>query len=97
MRNQGCKVELHKLELSQAKAAARTALKTGGEACPIDIEEPEEPKARRYVVNDTTYEALGEILEDNPNGVLAFRDELVSLLRLRPLTVKNMLLRAASF
>ncbi len=75
------KVELHKLELSEAKAAARTALKTGGEARPIDIEEPEEPKARRYVVNDTTYEALGEILEDNPNGVLAFRDELVSLLK----------------
>ena len=75
------KLELHKLELSEAKAAARAALKTGGEARPIDIEEPEEPKARRYVVNDTTYEALGEILEDNPNGVLAFRDELVSLLK----------------
>ena len=75
------KVELHKLELSEAKAAARNALKTAGEARPIDIEEPQEPKARRYVVNDTTYEALGEILEDNPNGVLAFRDELVSLLK----------------
>ncbi|WP_348639990.1 YfjI family protein [Methylocystis sp. B8] len=42
---------------------------------------PQEPKARRYVVNDTSYEALGEILADNPNGVLAFRDELVSLLK----------------
>jgi hypothetical protein len=57
------------------------ALKGGGEARSIDIEEPDEPKARRYVVNDTTYEALGEILADNANGVLAFRDELVSLLK----------------
>jgi hypothetical protein len=66
---------------SAASSAARKALKGGGEARSIDIEEPEEPKARRYVVNDTTYEALGEILADNPNGVLAFRDELVSLLK----------------
>src|ERR1700681_1474629 len=44
-------------------------------------DEPEEPKARRYVVNDATYEALGVILADNPNGTLAFRDELVSLLK----------------
>jgi hypothetical protein len=36
---------------------------------------------RRYVVNDATYEALGVILADNPNGTLAFRDELVSLLK----------------
>jgi len=75
------KRELHKLTLEEAKAAARAALRTGGEARPIEIEEPVEPKARRYVVNDTTYEALGEILADNPNGVLAFRDELISLLK----------------
>jgi putative DNA primase/helicase len=48
---------------------------------PADLIAPEPPKAKRYVVNDTTYEALGEILADNPNGVLAFRDELVSLLK----------------
>ena len=46
-----------------------------------DICRTRSPKARRYVVNDTTYEALGEIMADNPNGVLAFRDELVSLLK----------------
>ena len=43
--------------------------------------EPEEPIERRYVTNDTTYEKLGEILAQNPNGVLAHRDELVSLLK----------------
>jgi len=34
------------------------------------------PKIKRYQVNDSTVEKLGEILRDNPNGVLLFRDEL---------------------
>jgi len=40
------------------------------------------PVCRRYVVNDTTVEKLGEILSGNPNGVLVFRDELTGLLRM---------------
>jgi hypothetical protein len=75
------KIELHKLKLDEARAAARKAFKGNSEALAFNVEEPDEPKARRYVVNDTTYEALGEILADNPNGVLAYRDELVSLLK----------------
>src|SRR5262245_49556008 len=47
----------------------------------MTMSEPERPPVRRYVVNDTSYEKLGEILADNPNGVLAFRDALVSLLK----------------
>ena len=43
--------------------------------------EPVEPNARRYIVDDATYETLGDILVNNPNGVLAYRDELMSLLR----------------
>ena len=39
------------------------------------------PALRRYKVNDTTVEALGEILIENPNGVLCYRDELHGLLR----------------
>tara|TARA_Y100001978_G_scaffold157818_1_gene143405 strand:- start:442 stop:1503 length:1062 start_codon:yes stop_codon:yes gene_type:complete len=31
---------------------------------------------RRYIVNDTTPEKLVEILKENPNGVLLYRDEL---------------------
>jgi putative DNA primase/helicase len=50
-------------------------------AAMLAVDALEEPKARRYIVNDTTYEALGEVLAANPNGVLAFRDELVSLLK----------------
>lgn len=35
---------------------------------------------RRYVVNDSSVEKLGELLNENPNGLLAFRDELLGLL-----------------
>jgi hypothetical protein len=76
-----CELELHRLKVEEARASARNALKKGLEARAFDVAEPEEPNARRYVINDTTYEALGEILSANPNGVLAFRDELVSLLK----------------
>lgn len=46
-----------------------------------DQAEDEEPQARRYVVNDCSVEALAVILQHNPNGTLAFRDELVGLLK----------------
>ena len=77
LKGHASKIELHKLK----QAAARRALKGRHRSAPPRYEEPEGPKARRYVVNDTTYEALGEILADNPNGMLAYRDELVSLLK----------------
>jgi putative DNA primase/helicase len=73
---------LAKIKRDEAGKSARAALRAGNDASScFDIEEPEEPTARRFVVNDSSYEALGEILADNPNGVLAFRDELVSLLK----------------
>jgi hypothetical protein len=42
---------------------------------------PTEPKRERYVVHDTTYQALGVILSDNPRGILALADELSGLLQ----------------
>lgn len=39
-------------------------------------EKPIPPAARRFVVSDTTTEALAPILLDNPRGVLLARDEL---------------------
>jgi len=42
---------------------------------------PVEPKRTRYVVHDSTYQALGVILADNPSGVLALADELSGLLQ----------------
>jgi len=57
-------------------AAAKQILMDAAEA-----DENVAPPLRRYKVNDATVEALGEILIENPNGVLAYRDELNGLLR----------------
>jgi putative DNA primase/helicase len=74
--------ELHHLKLADAREKARKQLKDGSEAPTVGIDAaPTPPARRRLIVNDTSYEALGEILAENPNGVLAVRDELVSLLR----------------
>jgi hypothetical protein len=43
--------------------------------------EEEEPARRRYVINDATVEKLGEILSDNPNGIMVVRDELTGLFK----------------
>ena len=42
---------------------------------------PTPPKKQRLVVHDTTYQALGVILADNPRGVIALGDELSGLLQ----------------
>ncbi|MGH8502881.1 MAG: DUF3987 domain-containing protein [Gammaproteobacteria bacterium] len=41
---------------------------------------PKAPVKRRYKSNDTTIEKLGELLKQNPAGLLVARDELVGLL-----------------
>jgi Protein of unknown function (DUF3987) len=41
---------------------------------------PEKPALIRYRTNDSSYESLGELLIDNPTGMLVERDELISLL-----------------
>jgi putative DNA primase/helicase len=43
--------------------------------------EAEAPGPRRYIVNDATIEALGQRLNENPNGLLLVRDELVGFLK----------------
>ncbi|MXO85233.1 DUF3987 domain-containing protein [Altererythrobacter aurantiacus] len=47
---------------------------------PEDAEDPEEPHRRRTLTMDSTPEALGAILQGNPQGVLSFRDELAGWL-----------------
>lgn len=72
-----------KLRVEARAKAARAALKKD---CGADVAalltaecEGEAPTRRRYVVNDLTYEKLGEILAANPNGVLSVRDEMRGL------------------
>jgi hypothetical protein len=44
-------------------------------------DEPETPPLKRFVINDSTIEAVGQILANNPRGVLLFQDELYNLLK----------------
>lgn len=39
-------------------------------------EESDGPPLRRYIVMDSTYEAVSDMLKESPNGFLQFRDEL---------------------
>ena len=57
---------------SSAEAKAKLDLRTNPDATiQFDAPEPPGPTERRYVTNDTSYEKLGEILAENPNGILA--------------------------
>lgn len=67
----------------QAKAKFEQALKVWSASKNTSLKPtaPVEPKRERYVVHDSTYQALGVILADNPRGVLALADELSGLLQ----------------
>jgi hypothetical protein len=67
-----------------AKEELKKMLKGENHSRPIDLalgEQPQEPTPVRYRTNDTSYEALAELIASNPTGMLIERDELVSLLR----------------
>jgi putative DNA primase/helicase len=64
---------------------ARKLLQGSSEANVTDLLMPveilAEPHMPRFIVNDTSVEALGEVLEQNPWGILAHRDEIYGLLK----------------
>lgn len=66
-----------------AKHKATQAARSGKEFDVAELQsgDEDEPTLRRYIVNDTSVEALGEVLRANSNGTLAYRDELAGLLR----------------
>ena len=78
-------VDAYKLRKEVNRSLLKDKLKAGNNPntdIKIDFgEEPKEPKALRFRTNDTSYEKLGELLIDNPAGILIERDELVSLLK----------------
>lgn len=45
------------------------------------VGEDPEPVVRCYKANDSSYQALGELLRQNTNGLLVHRDEMMSLIR----------------
>jgi hypothetical protein len=67
-----------------AKEQLKRTLKGENHTRRIDLqlgEQPQPPTPVRYRTNDTSYEALAELIASNPCGLLVERDELVSLLR----------------
>ena len=73
-----------KLRAEAREKKARERLKNNHEANLGDLLTPstiEAPTLRRYRTNDTSTASLGELLRQNPNGMLVYRDELVSLLK----------------
>ena len=78
--------QVSELIQKSSKSAAMKAVKDGNqnEAAQIISDaiqaEPEAPTRQRYIVNDTTVEKLGELLNQNPNGLLLERDELSGFL-----------------
>lgn len=67
----------------------KTAVKTGNQQEISDLKAEKQdalkadsrPTCRRFETNDTSVEKLGELLAENPNGLLVFRDELTGWLR----------------
>jgi putative DNA primase/helicase len=76
--------ELAKLMKEAKKEQARAELRKnkGGElsADALRVDVPEEPTLRRYTAHQSSVQALGELLRQNPNGLLVERDELAGLL-----------------
>lgn len=71
---------------TKIKTATRSASKGEPEVIAKEFQshlnqQPAAPKPRRYKTNDSTVEKLGELLRDNPTGLLVQRDELVGLLQ----------------
>jgi putative DNA primase/helicase len=69
-----------------AKTMIEKAMKSGGSLPDVshllgDDNDVEAPTLRRYMVNDSSHQALGELLRQNPNGIAVVRDEIIGLLR----------------
>ncbi|WON73548.1 YfjI family protein [Nitrosospira sp. Is2] len=78
-------IELAKLQQSVNKTKARASLKKNQR---VDASRflksgaiDDTPTLKRFVTNNASYEALGELLMENPNGLLVEADEIVGLLK----------------
>ena len=78
--------EVGRLRKSVLERKIKAAIRAGKDYGHLSAEMAEidrmlKPIRRRYVVNDCTVRALGQILSENPYGVIAVRDELIGLLK----------------
>lgn len=86
MKNFGLSKLVRKAQRDELEKRIKAAVKNGQDRETITasfspIPDEEEPCLCRYIVNDPTVEKLGELLNQNPHGLLLFRDELTGWLR----------------
>ncbi len=68
--------EEYELRRAAWKEQYKASAKKGRSAPGRSEEEPEEPKLRRLIANDATFEAMHKTMSENPAGILVIRDEL---------------------
>ena len=79
--------QMAEMQRDQWEKEARAAIKSGKAELARDLlmkaqgGDADPPSRRRYIVNDATVEKLGELLNENPTGLLLARDELSGWLR----------------
>jgi hypothetical protein len=76
--------EANKAEYEAIKANLKKQMHKPGNGAKeqfATLDPPEPPTEIRYKTNDATIEKLAELLQQNPRGMLIFRDELVGLFR----------------
>ncbi|WON75314.1 DUF3987 domain-containing protein [Nitrosospira sp. Is2] len=78
----GKKAEAEDSEIAQTQDSGKKKLDDAAEKLKDHRKKikTQAPLLRRYKTNDTTIEKLGEMLRENPAGLLVVRDELVGLL-----------------
>ena len=70
-----------KVRNEELKKAIKKGHDTSELAAELTKEDGSGPTRQRYLVNNTTVEKLGEILNQNPNGVLIYCDEVIGWLK----------------
>src|ERR1039457_1089808 len=76
LKNYALGQERYELQHSVWKEQYKVASKKGNVAPDRPEGKPEEPKLRRLIVNDATFEALHQTMSEKPAGILVIRDEL---------------------
>ena len=78
--------EIAKLRKNVLETKIKSAIRAGEDFSQLSFELAtvnaiHPPIQKRYVINDSTVQALGLVLADNPNGIIVVRDELMGLLK----------------
>jgi hypothetical protein len=69
-------IEEWELKKSAWKEVSKAKLKKGQSGLDPPPEAPREPILRRLIVNDATFEAMHQTMNENPAGIFVIRDEL---------------------